>query len=516
MKFLLTIFIYVISISLSFCQNNFVADDVTSLNEIALLEKYNDNIAFDLLYEIDNATQKDQISQQKNAFYKFLDGVKTKANSKKFKKNALLIYRLIHNQYLKKYVDNPNFNDIFNNGDYNCVTATALYAIALDYLSIDYEIREMPTHVYLIVNPKSEKIFYETTTPGLNPYQINARNLQLYKQHLIANKLMTEAEANDESYFEKNWLIDEIIDLKKLVGLQYYNNAIKYFDEEEYEKAALQTEKSGILYEKDYIKEFLYNNVVELLNNNIGNNSSDQLCNYLSKVYDYGKDKDNFGNQFIEYFNYYAKDFLKDDSGINEYKKLHNCLNSSLQDENIIKKFNNEYHSNLAIYNYNATQFDEALHHFEKSYSPDNKDHNLFIINSIIQKYRHYNDTELCLNELNRYQQIFPFINKNLSFKEFKIHNYMKLIYENFENENETNAENYLNQFRKEFPINNGDTYDHQQIAFGYIAAVNYYMFQNNSEKANSLLDEGFAYTPNNIELKRLEKEIVKFEIRRQ
>jgi len=514
MKFATTTLLLFLCISISFCQYNLVADEFTSSNEIKLLEKYSNTTAFDLLYEVDHVTDETRIKIEKDALYKFLDEVKTKTTSKKFKKNASTIFKLIHNKYFRKYVDNPNFGDIFKNGNYNCVTATALYAIALDYLNIDYEIREMPTHVYLIVNPENERIFYETTTPGINPFQINARKLQLYKQYLVTNKMMTEAEARNDEYFNKNWLEDEVINLKQLIALQYHNNAIKYYDEEDFDKAVIQAGKASQFYDKDYIKDFLYGNVVELLNNNIGNQSSEELCNYLSKIYDYKKDKDNFNNQFIENFNYYTNHFLKNSEGIAEYESLHKCIIETLKDEAIIENINNEFNNNLTVYYYNAAQFEKALNHIEKSYLPGNKDFNLLIVNSITQNYQHNNDAELCLNQLSNYQQTFPFLSENATFKTLKIYNYMKLVYEKFELDNEVSALSYLNQFRKEYPANNGDDYNHQHITMGYAAVIDHYVNNSDFKKAYTLLDEGFAYTPNNIKLKRLEREIVNFKIR--
>ena len=50
---------------------------------------------------------------------------------KKPLKAAKLLYATVHERLLTKYDEDAQFADIFTSGNYNCVTASALYALVL-------------------------------------------------------------------------------------------------------------------------------------------------------------------------------------------------------------------------------------------------------------------------------------------------------------------------------------------------------------------------------------------------
>ena len=77
-------------------------------------------------------------------------GALKKKNDKKVK----YIYQTVHEKFLSKYEAENRFYEIIKTGNYNCVTATALYALFFEKLSIPYTIKEEPTHVYLVASQK--------------------------------------------------------------------------------------------------------------------------------------------------------------------------------------------------------------------------------------------------------------------------------------------------------------------------------------------------------------------------
>ena len=85
---------------------------------------------------------------------------------KKEKKRIKFIYDAFHDTFLKKYNSSVFFSEIFKNGNYNCVTATALYCYVFEKLDIPYKVKDLPTHVYLIAYPDLYNIKLETTVQG--------------------------------------------------------------------------------------------------------------------------------------------------------------------------------------------------------------------------------------------------------------------------------------------------------------------------------------------------------------
>ncbi|MFV0605748.1 MAG: hypothetical protein ACK5NK_07905 [Niabella sp.] len=112
----------------------------------------------------------------------------------------------MHKAFLIKYIDNPRFSEIFITGNYNCATASALYAFILDKIGIAYQIRETPTHVYIVADPAGANVLFETTTPGMKSVQMNEKFQHEYLNYLQKNKIITEEEARNDKkskVFEK-------------------------------------------------------------------------------------------------------------------------------------------------------------------------------------------------------------------------------------------------------------------------------------------------------------------------
>lgn len=134
----------------------------------------NDSVQVDFfkaLFSIDSLISNVEIEKNRNKVQKTIKFSRQKEKKEKHERKRIKrIYNTIHNTFLEKYNIEAHFSDIFINGNYNCVSATALYSYVFESLEIPYKIKETPTHVYLVVYPKSYKIYIETTVPGEYAY----------------------------------------------------------------------------------------------------------------------------------------------------------------------------------------------------------------------------------------------------------------------------------------------------------------------------------------------------------
>ncbi|NII25049.1 hypothetical protein HB364_08165 [Pseudoflavitalea sp. X16] len=186
---------------------------------------------------------------------KNLSGNKT-YTSKELKK----LYKEIHDAFLGQYVDNPAFSEIFDNGKYNCATASALYALLLGKLAIEYDIHETPDHVYIVAAPTSHNVIFETTAPGATAWQLNDKSRQQFVEYLYNNKIISKEEwtnGNQDELFKKHFYNDKAIGLRELTGLLYYNMGVAATQEENYEKAYRYFERAYFLYPDKKIKYFI-------------------------------------------------------------------------------------------------------------------------------------------------------------------------------------------------------------------------------------------------------------------
>ena len=167
------------------------------------------------------------------------------------------IFEKSHKELFKTYQQHSTFNDMMEEGKYDCVSASAALALLLDRYEFVYKVVETDYHVFIVVNHEENDILLESTLPigGMitAPTEV-ATYLEGYKtddsiqlkslnQRLGAPKV----DFSDNSIFRK-------VNLTQLAGLQYYNDAISHFNEQSFDKASVQLNKALKLYNSERIE----------------------------------------------------------------------------------------------------------------------------------------------------------------------------------------------------------------------------------------------------------------------
>ena len=131
------------------------------------------------------------------------------------------LYYYTHRKLLKKYNQYASLAETLTRGDYDCLTATAIYSILLTELSLPHAIVETNYHIYILVYPDTEnEILLETTNPAYgfitNPGEIE----QLKAEYKSANNEQQKGQAD----FEIN--IERRLQGQELIGLLFYNQSV--------------------------------------------------------------------------------------------------------------------------------------------------------------------------------------------------------------------------------------------------------------------------------------------------
>ncbi len=195
----------------------------------------------------------------------------------KYKREEAFVKHLfykVHRKYLKRYRHETNFFELFEKGSYNCVTGTALYALLLDALQIDYTIRETPYHIYMMVYlpqqgvstpdvstpvmpdrdvstlggiPPSDSVLIETTDP--HGFITDRRAMQEAIQRYQTPSSTSQLEAQSETpTFDYAFAIDERISLRQLAGLSYFNQAVAHYNKQQLPEAVSYLKQAARLY----------------------------------------------------------------------------------------------------------------------------------------------------------------------------------------------------------------------------------------------------------------------------
>lgn len=153
------------------------------------------------------------------------------------------VFYTVHRKMLGEYEQYVTFSEIFGKAKkYDCVTGTALYALILDDLGVHYEIHETDYHVYLMASLGGKEYLFESTDP-LNGFawesaEIAERRDFVNKESIRINtELAMEGLASNKPDLQSPVYIDNVVNLRQLAGLHYYNQALKNFNEESYQEA---------------------------------------------------------------------------------------------------------------------------------------------------------------------------------------------------------------------------------------------------------------------------------------
>ncbi len=144
-----------------------------------------------------------------------------------------------------------DFDKVFSTGQYDCLTATALFSQVLDQLNFSYDIIETNYHIFVIVNTENGEVLLETTDRFggfvTDKKEIIKRTGDYRKNEITAN-------SNNFIYLYSFRLYQKITP-EKLTGLLYFNQAVKAYNRHDWIVSSKLLEKSNALYPSSRCEE---------------------------------------------------------------------------------------------------------------------------------------------------------------------------------------------------------------------------------------------------------------------
>ncbi len=163
------------------------------------------------------------------------------------------LYVLTQQHLLKEYTLYASFSQTLASGKFDCVTGTATYGLLLDNYKIPYQIVMTGQHVYIKGQVDGMPFIIESTFPT-DGLLLGEEAVFTFESKVVSPDFTVDL-GMPAAVGSRNNLNSEcdIIGLRELAGLQYYNNAIKKFYEEEYQKSFIQLMKAEFLYPSNKI-----------------------------------------------------------------------------------------------------------------------------------------------------------------------------------------------------------------------------------------------------------------------
>lgn len=206
-------------------------------------------------------------SQRLKDIYLGLEPEKLKRKSAK--KQIKKIFKSVHDEMLQRYKLENQFIEVFETGRYNCVSATAIYALLLEDFDIQYSITQEPEHVYLTAHIDGNTIIMEGTDPQTGYVAITDKFVEAQVNSLIDRKLITEDELISP---DAETILDELfpsnsISLAQLLGVQYHNNMVYAYESQKFDEAFDNALKACYFFDHETFQNSLYLSATWFLTN---------------------------------------------------------------------------------------------------------------------------------------------------------------------------------------------------------------------------------------------------------
>ena len=426
-------------------------------------------------------------------------------SKKKPEKYVKSVYTDVHSTFFKKYELVNRFQEIFQTGYYNCVTASALYALVFEKLNIPYSIQEKPTHVFLIAYPNQNNILVETTAPVFGYLTFDARYKESFIKNLKAQKLIGSSEAESqgvEELFNKYYFQNENINLHQLVGIHYMNDALYYGDAQDLVMALKQIDKAYFFYPSTRISYIMMSLVVQSLS--AQNPKPLERAKLIARAAQFSKQgitPDMIKGEFAQL----TSNLLVRDNNKALYRECYEMLSKKIEDKELRNDIGYYYNYELGRVFFNQGNYSPAKSHFAKAmqFQPNNADLGGVFISALANSLRNEKDSQALMDTLSAYEKRFPTLQENNNFLSMVSMTTVMAFGDAMRDGNVVQGEKFQAKFEKMMAANKDLNTPSGVIGTAYSAASSYYFKRGQKARAKAVLDKGLQFAPNDFELRR-------------
>ncbi len=141
------------------------------------------------------------------------------------------LFRGVHTNFLKKYEAYSNFDELFTEGKFDCLTATALFSHLLTEMNYDFDVIETNYHIFILVKTSQGEVMLETTdrlAGFVTDPEIIANRTEEYSKNVLASR------KGEKILYKYSFSLYQKVPTDKLSGLLIYNQAVKEYNREDW------------------------------------------------------------------------------------------------------------------------------------------------------------------------------------------------------------------------------------------------------------------------------------------
>lgn len=434
--------------------------------------------------------------------------LKNKIKGQSEAKAIKIIYKEIHQRFFKVYQLQNSFSSVFEKGEYNCVSGSAMYALVFHKMSIPYQILEAPQHVFLMAYPTTHKIMIETTSPQNGYYTFNDAYIQRFINYMVSSKLISQEEKDKTStaeLFNKYYFKQNGMSLIELAAAQYANYAVYHLEKDEYEAALSEIQKAYYLSPNEKHR-YVLRTVLDYL---ITNNDYKDLkrVHYLEGLCAFNNyTKDEISNEKIKYeFIRVMRDQLIEESNYAYIERSFEIINEALTDTVLKKEISFMYNYEMARLGHTKYKDKNYLLPFLKAaYRSNSKDQDLqsLILSVFLRIIDNSNDVPTISKLMDEFESNFGFLKSHAGFNSVRANCLLELCYQHYLLTEYSKGDKVLLEFETLCDSNKDIKPGDRFVEKAYSSVATYYYKKGNVAKTKQVLKKGLLYSPDNFGLK--------------
>ncbi|WP_169315242.1 hypothetical protein [Bernardetia litoralis] len=188
-------------------------------------------------------------------------------------KTVRRLFFAVQETFLKEYVLYSSFFQTIDDGKFDCLTGSVLYAVFLEEIkrkgNFDYiyQIVQMPTHVFVKIelSDKSEIIFEST---GFDKgFIATPKGIDFYLQQQI--KKVQEETQSESVILLNNQKLNNLVTLEAASALLYFNQGVLFFNQRKFGKSLKMAKNAFFYHKNEAFYDLIRLSLQELLKNNI-------------------------------------------------------------------------------------------------------------------------------------------------------------------------------------------------------------------------------------------------------
>lgn len=451
---------------------------------------------FNLFLAIDSGIDAGRIQSCQLKYQQMVDELSGKrVDEKRINKRIRQTFSYIHRKYLKKYEGVEYFPELFESGEYNCVSSSIIFSMLFGQLGVDYKVQMSPGHVYLVANPGPSSVVVETTLPDLKEEEQLHSYKREYVSYLKSKKVISEDDYKSKSVDELfKASMEKVSDahFDNLIGFQYYNMGLELYDKKKYVLAYQYLQKAYLFFPSKQVESVLFPTLIKCIENSRFKRVEDiDYIAHLSRYNDFTvTDIEGFFQDVLEFHLQFTDRRSRCDS-------LFNRFISQIYYQNDRQTLTFGYNLYMSKKFRNTDAQSEYIENAVKLKQNHRETNELFIeyLEREISKEAKYKDK---LARINYFKKEYPYKFIQTLLYELEQITHLNQAYDYLSYNYIDDGEKYLKKFEKNFQspnISSNKKYI-RTIETTYRRLALYYFYHDDKMKAVKIIDRGLKFVP--------------------